>query len=318
MVHVPVLLAETIDALAVAPTGTYVDCTVGRAGHAGAIAALLGPGGRLICLDRDPEAIAAAIRLLSHRVDDVRIDIVHAPFSELDASLRALGLEPGTIDGILADLGVSSPQLDTPERGFSFSADGPLDMRMDPTRGSTAAELLASMDERDIADALFQLGDERDSRRIARAIVRARAEAPVQTTAQLAALVSSAKGGRRGAPVHPATKTFQALRILVNDERGELDRLLDDAVRWLKPGGRLALITFHSGEDRPVKHHLADLARACHCPPSAPICVCGGTAKVRLVHRKGVVAGPDELARNPRARSARLRVAERLEDADDA
>lgn len=317
MAHIPVLLQETIDALRVQPHGLYVDCTVGRAGHSAAIAAQLTAGGRLVCMDRDPDAIAAATHRFVDPSAGVRVDIVHAPFSELDRVLESLAIARGSVHGILADLGVSSPQLDRPERGFSFSSDGPLDMRMDTTSGSTAAELVASMPERDLADAIFQLGDERDSRRIARALVRARTEAPIDTTARLAEVVSGAKGGRRGARIHPATKTFQALRILVNDERGELSALLDSAMSWLQVGGRLALITFHSGEDRPVKRRLAELARGCVCPPSAPICICGVQPTVRLIHRKGVVAGPDELARNPRARTARLRIAERLEDVDE-
>lgn len=306
--HVPVLLAETVEGLNIQPGGVYVDCTAGGGGHSSAIAALL-PEGRLISLDRDPDAVAAA----SARIGPAAAgqwEVVHAPFSELDAVLRERGLEPGSVQGILADLGVSSHQIDTAERGFSFAHDGPLDMRMDPSTGESAADLLARIDERDLVALLFA-NDEGRARRIARAIVAARAEAPLERTAQLADLIESV--ARRTGRTHPATKTFQALRIAINAEDDQLARLLDDAVRWLAPGGRLALITFHSGEDRPVKRRLARLAVDCLCPPSAPICQCSWEPQLRLVRRKGWTAGPQELAENPRARSARLRVAERTD-----
>jgi len=322
-VHVPVLLGEALDALALRPSGTYVDCTAGGGGHSSEIASRLGPGGRLVSLDRDPSAVAAATArigaTLADRPESERPawSVVHTPFSGFESALRGAGIEPGTVDGVLADLGVSSPQLDRPERGFSFGSDGPLDMRMDPTSGPTAAELLATMDEVEIADAIYRLADERGSRRIARAIVKARAEAPLSTTSELAALVSRAVGGRKGSRIHPATKTFQALRLLVNREPDELSALLDGVLRWLRPGGRLAVITFHSGEDRPVKQRFVELSRGCICPPSSPVCTCDHRPAVKLVTRKGLVASDAETAENPRARTARLRVVEKLETTDE-
>ncbi len=306
--HVPVLLDETLDGLAIRPDGLYVDCTAGGGGHSSAIAARL-PNGRLIALDRDPDAVAAASARIGAAAAGAW-EVVHAPFRDLDAVLTERGLQPGDVHGILADLGVSSHQLDTAERGFSFAADGPLDMRMDPTTGESAAELLARIDERELVQLLFA-NDENKARRIARAIVRRRDEEPLQRTGQLADLVASVVP-RKGR-THPATKTFQALRIAVNAEDEQLTTLLDTAVRWLAPGGRLALISFHSGEDRPVKKRLALLAKDCLCPPRTPICQCGWEPQLKLVQRKGWTAGEAELAANPRARSARLRVAERTE-----
>ena len=321
--HEPVLLWETLEALRPRPEGLYVDCTVGGGGHSSALARLLTAGGRLIALDRDPDAIEAAGAAIEAALADrppplrPRFDLVHAPFSRLGAELRGLGVTPGTVDGLMADLGVSSPQLDRPDRGFSFARDGALDMRMDPSTGTSAARLLATIDERELTQLLREAGGERDARRVARAIVRAREAEPIETTGQLASLVERAVGGRRGSRIHPATRTFQALRIQVNDEDGELTSLLDQGLAWLRPGSRWAVITFHSGEDRPVKHRFADLARDCVCPPRDPICTCDAVAQVRLPSPRGVTASSEEIALNPRARSARLRVAERLERADD-
>ncbi len=310
-VHEPVLLRETLAALAPPPGGTAVDCTAGGGGHSHALGEALGEEGRLISLDRDPEAVLAATARLADLA--CRWQVVQAPFSELDVVLEEAGLEPGSVDAILADVGVSSHQIDTAERGFSFVADGPLDMRMDPTGGSTAADLVNTLEERELADLLFHLGDERNSRRIARAIVRRRQSEPFARTADLAALIEASVGGRKGARIHPATRSFQALRIAVNGEMEELEDLLRSALAWLKPGGRLGVITFHSGEDRRVKRWFARLRRDCLCEPKGPTCTCGWIPQVRLPKGKGWTAAPDELARNSRARSARLRVAERLD-----
>jgi len=287
--HVPVLLAETLEGLRVLEEGIYLDGTYGRGGHARAVLARLGPKGRLLVMDRDPDAIADAERELGA---DPRVAIRHASFAELsDWEETKSGL-----DGVLFDLGVSSPQLDEPSRGFSFQADGPLDMRMDPTRGSSAADWLAGASDAEIADVLWQLGEERMSRRIARAIVSARDAAPLKTTRQLADLVAKTIGHRERNK-HPATRTFQALRIFVNDELGQLERGLEAATSRLKPGGRLAVISFHSLEDRVVKHTFRD--EAAH-------------GRVTLITRRPMIPADDELARNARARSARLRVAEKV------
>jgi 16S rRNA (cytosine1402-N4)-methyltransferase len=298
--HVPVLLAETLEGLRVIPDGTYLDGTYGRGGHARAVLAKLGPHGRLLLMDRDPEAIAGAEREFGR---DPRVAIRHASFAELaDWEETAGGL-----DGVLFDLGVSSPQLDDPARGFSFQADGPLDMRMDPTRGTPAAEWLAGAGEAEIADVLWQWGEERMSRRIARAIVTARAAHPLTTTSQLADLVAQTIGHRERNK-HPATRTFQALRIYVNDELAALERGLEAAVSRLKPNGRLAVISFHSLEDRLVKRFIRGeeaprVRRGLPQPERAP------SALVAV--GKAVFASETETAANPRARSAVLRVAER-------
>jgi 16S rRNA (cytosine1402-N4)-methyltransferase len=309
--HEPVLLRETVAALNPPPGGMAVDCTAGGGGHSHALGELLGAEGRLIALDRDPSAVAAASVALA----DVacRWDVVQAPFSELDSVLTDAGIAPGSVDAILADIGVSSHQIDSAERGFSFATDGPLDMRMDPTQGLTAADLVNTLDVDELADVLFQFGDERKSRRIARALVRRRDDALFERTADLAAAIDKAMGGRRGSRIHPATRSFQALRIAVNGEMDELDTLLRSALSWLKPGGRLGVITFHSGEDRRVKRWFALLRSDCHCEPKGPTCTCGWEPQVRLPKGKGWSAEEDELARNPRSRSARLRVAERLD-----
>jgi 16S rRNA (cytosine1402-N4)-methyltransferase len=298
--HVPVLLAETLEGLRVIPDGTYLDGTYGRGGHARAVLAKLGPHGRLLLMDRDPEAIAGADREFGR---DPRVAIRHASFAELaDWEETAGGL-----DGVLFDLGVSSPQLDDPARGFSFQADGPLDMRMDPTRGIPAAEWLAGAGEAEIADVLWQWGEERMSRRIARAIVAARATHPLTTTSQLAELVAQTIGHRERNK-HPATRTFQALRIHINDELAALQRGLESALMRLKPNGRLAVISFHSLEDRLVKRFIRGeeaprVRRGLPQPERAP--------SVLVAVGKAVFAGDTETAANPRARSAVLRVAER-------
>jgi 16S rRNA (cytosine1402-N4)-methyltransferase len=298
--HVPVLLAETVEGLRVKAEGTYLDGTYGRGGHARAVLAKLGPSGRLLVMDRDPDAIADAERELGA---DPRVRMRHASFADLAEWEETAG----GLDGVLFDLGVSSPQLDEPARGFSFQADGPLDMRMDPTRGTSAAEWLAGAGESEIADVLWQLGEERMSRRIARAIVAARGTAPLTTTRQLADLVARTIGHRERHK-HPATRTFQALRIHVNDELGALERGLEAATLRLKPGGRLAVISFHSLEDRLVKRFIRGedaprVRRGLPQPEAAP------SALVAV--GKAVFASESEVAANPRARSAVLRIAER-------
>ncbi|HTW84413.1 MAG TPA: 16S rRNA (cytosine(1402)-N(4))-methyltransferase RsmH [Candidatus Sulfotelmatobacter sp.] len=283
--HLPVMPRETIDALAIRPDGTYVDATFGAGGHSALILAALGPSGRLVAFDLDPSA--------AERVpDDPRFTLLHANFRELRERLSALGIS--TLDGVLFDLGVSSMQLDEGERGFSFRTAAPLDMRLDPTTGLSAAEWLDAHDEREIADAIYQYGEERASRRIARSIVALRdAGTPVRDTVDLATVV--ARVVPRSGRIHPATRTFQALRIAVNDELGALRAGLDAAFDLVAIGGRIAAISFHSLEDRIVKHTFREDPR------------------VRPVARKPIVAGDEELAINPRARSAKLRVAERVE-----
>jgi 16S rRNA (cytosine1402-N4)-methyltransferase len=300
--HVPVLLAEALEALAIRPDGTYVDATFGRGGHARAILERLGPRGRLVALDQDPQAVAEALTLV-----DRRFTFVQSPFSDLAPALEALRID--ALDGLLADLGASSPQLEEPARGFSFRADGPLDMRMNPARGPSAAEWLANATEREIREAIEEYGEERFAKQVAAAIVAARAREPITRTRQLAELVAQAVRTRE-AGQDPATRTFQALRILVNRELEEVSLMLPQAVARLAPGGRLAVIAFHSLEDRLVKRFFRSLARpalprrlpirASEMPPPA----------LRMVGRV-VRPREAEIHSNPRARSARMRVAER-------
>lgn len=303
--HVPVLSAEVLSVLSAVAAGTYVDLTLGLGGHA-ALLLDAHPGLRLVGIDRDQEALAVAGENLARFGD--RVQLHHARSDEVAEVLAAEGVDDVT--AILADLGVSSPQVDRSRRGFSYrdELDGPLDMRMDQTRGRTAAELLADIDEETLARALRELGDEPFARRIARRIV----DVEPRTTGQLAAAVRSAVPAARRRSGDPAKRAFQAIRILVNDEIGVLDRTLDQGLAALVPGGRMAVIAFHSVEDRMVKNRFRDAADgACSCPPGLP-CVCGATPTVRLLQRKAWVAGPDELATNPRAASARLRAVEAL------
>jgi 16S rRNA (cytosine1402-N4)-methyltransferase len=287
--HVPVLLRETIEALAPRDGGVYCDCTLGRGGHAEAMLEASAPSGRLIGLDRDPSAIEACKERLARFGD--RITFVHARFGRVKEALENLGV--AGVDGLLADLGVSSPQLDAAERGFSFRQSGPLDMRMDPTSGAGAKEAIASLDVSTLADVLFDLGEERKSRPIARAIKRAESEGQLETTDDLRNAVIAAVGKSPKSPIDPATRTFQALRLYVNDELGELDRLLASLPAVLNEGGVAAIISFHSLEDRAVKNTFKGE------PTLAPLT------------KKPVVAGDEETARNPRARSAKLRAARR-------
>jgi 16S rRNA (cytosine1402-N4)-methyltransferase len=295
-----------VQALAVSPSGTYIDGTFGRGGHARAILARLGPAGRLIGLDRDPEAMVEARALADA---DPRFQAIQGSFGELSRLLEGLGLR-GKVQGLLLDLGVSSPQLDAPGRGFSFSADGPLDMRMDPERGESAADWLARSDQAEIERVLRDFGEERFARRVARAIVAARGEAPITTTRRLADVVARAVPTREPGK-HPATRSFQALRIQVNDELGELERCLDQVCDLLAAAGRLVVISFHSLEDRIVKRFMRREARGPELPKGLPVRAHETRGRLRLVG-KPLHPSAGELQANPRARSATLRVAERL------
>lgn len=302
--HLPVLLKETIEGLAVQPGKHFIDATVGGGGHAQAILEASSPDGRLLGLDADAEAIARCRQRLAPY--GPRVTLVHANFADLEATARVHGFTE--VDGVLFDLGLSSFQLAAPERGFSFQLDGPLDMRFDLRRSLTAADLVNKLSETELADLLWRYGEERRARRIAREIVRRR---PLHTTAELAAAVIAAVG-RRGR-LHPATKTFMALRIATNDELAALDAALPQAVRLLAPGrGRLAVLSYHSLEDRLTKQWLQRESRDCICPPDAPECRCGHKASLRILTRKPIRPSPEEIAANPRSRSARLRLAERL------
>lgn len=304
--HRPVLLAEALAGLAVRPDGCYVDATFGRGGHAAAILESLGPAGSLLALDRDPAAGEWARAWLAA---DARFHFVQAAFSRLAEIIAGRGLS-SRLNGILFDLGVSSPQLDDPARGFGFSRDGVLDMRMDPTCGNSAAEWLNRVGETELGRALVEFGEERFYRRIARAVVMARQQAPITTTARLADIVAAAVPTREPGK-HPATRAFQAIRIVVNDELRELQAALPQAVRVLAPGGRLVVISFHSLEDRVVKRFMREQARGRELPPDLPVTGAPTGMTLRLVGRV-VRPGAAEIAANPRARSARLRVAERL------
>ena len=305
--HVPVLLHECLDALAIKPDGIYVDGTLGRAGHSLEIVKRLTTG-RLIGIDRDETAIAAAQERLADYAD--RVTLVHSNFDRIGDILAELHIDGA--DGMLFDLGVSSPQLDDAERGFSYMHDAPLDMRMDRSAYLTAREVVNGWSYEELRRILFEYGEERYAPAIAKRIVQARETAPVQTTLELAELIRSAMpAAALREKQHPAKRSFQAIRIAVNDELGELPPMLDAAEKNLKPGGRLAVITFHSLEDRIVKKKLQELAQGCICPPEFPVCVCGRKPKVKLITRKPIVSGEEELAENPRARSAKLRVAEK-------
>lgn len=308
--HRPVLFEEVLEALAIRPDGIYVDGTFGRGGHAGAILDRLGAEGRLLAIDKDPQAVAAAKDRFGA---DPRFEIVQGSFTQLECLVQERAWQRsngGSVDGVLLDLGVSSPQLDDPGRGFSFRHDGALDMRMDPTLGQSAADWLATAEAYDIRRVLREYGEEKFAKRIAYAIVQARAEKPITSTGQLAALIAEAS------PVHekgkdPATRSFQAIRIFINDELGDVKACLPQALDVLKPGGRLAVISFHSLEDRIVKRFMRDEARGDHFPPDLPILQSALTPRLTLIG-KAIRASEQEITENPRARSAVLRVAERL------
>ena len=298
---------EVIEALAPHPHARYVDCTLGDGGHSARILAS-DPTVELLAIDRDEQALARARVRLADFAGRLRFE--HSAFGDLRALLARHGWADG-VDGVLLDLGVSSLQIDAAERGFSFRQSAPLDMRMDRSHGPTAADLLAESSEAELADVIYRYGEERASRRIARQIVRAREDRRIETTDQLRDLVIRA--GVRGRPGHdPATRTFQALRIAVNGELSELESVLRDAWRLLRTNGRFVVLTYHSLEDRMVKHAFRDWAARCRCPPGRPICDCGWTPKVRFVVRGRRAASADEIAANPRARSAGLRAVERL------
>lgn len=307
--HKSVLLQECIDALNIRPDGIYLDGTLGGAGHSSQIARRLTEGGRLIGVDRDRTALAAAKERLAPYAD--RVTLVHSNFAEIDAILDSLGIP--AVDGMLFDLGVSSPQLDDASRGFSYMADAPLDMRMDKDDALTAGEVVNTWPQGELRRILYDYGEERYAAQIAAAICRAREKAPVETTLELVDIIRSAMPAQAlREKQHPAKRSFQAIRIAVNDELGAVSRMMQAAVGRLNPGGRLAVITFHSLEDRIVKSEMQQAARGCTCPPEFPVCVCGKKPLVKLVTRKPIVSGPAELEKNPRARSAKLRVAEKL------
>lgn len=302
------LLQEALEGLSLRDDGWYVDATYGRGGHSAEILARLGPQGRLLALDKDADAVAHARERLG---GDPRFRIEHAGFEDL-AAVAGPWLGERRSAGVLFDLGVSSPQLDDPGRGFGFSHDGPLDMRMNRAQGPTAAEWLANVSQEELADTLFRYGEEPRARQIAAAIVRARSAAPLETTRELANIVAAHAGGRRrGARIHPATRTFQAIRIALNDELGALERGLAESVALLAERGRLVVISFHSLEDRIVKRFMAREARGDEAYAGLPDVPPHARPRLRLVG-KLVRPGPAELERNPRARSARLRVAERV------
>ncbi len=307
--HKPVLLDECLEALAIRPDGIYLDGTLGRAGHSLEIARRLTEGGRLIGVDRDETALAAAeVRLAEFRD---RVTLVHSNFSCIHQILDELGLEK--IDGMLFDLGVSSPQLDDAERGFSYMNDAPLDMRMDRTAALTAREVVNFWSYEELRRILFEYGEERYAPVIAKNIVREREQAPIETTLQLTEIIKKAMPpAALREKQHPAKRSFQAIRIAVNGELDELEPMMEAAADRLNPGGRLAVISFHSLEDRIIKKTMQRLATGCTCPPEFPVCVCGKQPKMKLVTRKPVVSTAAELEYNPRARSAKLRVAEKV------
>lgn len=297
--HIPVLFKQVLEVLDPKPGQTVVDCTLGLGGHAAAILERIKPDGRLIAFDLDPANIIEArvqLQKVKGREGTVRFDIVHDNFANIESVLEQLGVEPGTVDGVLADIGVASTQIDTPERGFSYRKPGPLDMRMDPTRGEPASAIINRMEEQDLADALFELGDEEDARKIAKLVVKRRAKEPITTTEQLMAIICEARDFTiergMGAKLHPAARTFQALRIMVNHELSNLESLLNVLPRVLKPGGMAAIITFHSGEDRPVKHAFRDQFRS---------------GVYSADGRDPIIADEAEKKENPRASSAKLR-----------
>lgn len=307
--HVSVLLRESVEALNIRPDGIYLDGTLGGAGHSSEIAKRLTTG-RLIGVDRDPAALAAARERLAPWMD--RVTLVHSNFAALDQILDELGIP--AVDGMLFDLGVSSPQLDEASRGFSYMADAPLDMRMDPGDSLSAFAIVNTWSQEDLRHILYAYGEERYAPQIAAAIVRRRAERPIETTLELVDVIRSGMPPKAlREKQHPAKRSFQAIRIAVNDELSAVDRMMQRAPDRLNPGGRLAVITFHSLEDRIVKNAMAQAAKGCTCPPEFPVCVCGKKPTLRLVSRKPIQSEDAELADNPRARSAKLRVAEKLD-----
>lgn len=308
MEHLPVMFAEALQQLAIKKDGVYLDCTFGRGGHSQGILNLLGPSGRLLAVDRDLDAVNSD--LAKAMLEDERFKLKHSPFSEVENIVATEGLT-GKIDGILIDLGVSSPQLDNPERGFSFLRDGPLDMRMDGNSGVTAAQWLADVDEKELVQVLFEYGEERFARRIAHAIIEKRAVSPLTTTRELAKLIEDTVPIKEKHK-HPATRSFQAIRIEINSELEELKAVLQQSAQVLTPGGRLVVISFHSLEDRIVKRFIRAESGAKYNPGKLPIKEIDITKGILKKTAKALKAGVQEIAQNPRARSAVMRVAERV------
>ena len=308
--HKSVLAQECMEGLRIRPQGIYMDATTGGGGHSLGIVQRLGEGGRLICIDRDDDALRAAGKRLEPYRD--KITFVKSNFSDIAAVAKDLGISQ--VDGILFDLGVSSYQLDAMERGFSYMNDAPLDMRMDRSQSFTAGDVVNGYSQEELKRILWDYGEERYSGRIAAAICRRREEKPIQSTVELAEIIRGAMPPQAlREKQHPAKRSFQAIRIAVNDELGSVSRMLQQAIPRLRPGGRLAVISFHSLEDRIVKSELAAAAKGCVCPPSFPVCVCGRQPQVRLVSRKPILPSQREIDENPRARSAKLRLAEKLD-----
>ena len=306
--HVSVLLEECIQGLNIKPDGIYVDGTLGGAGHSSRIAALLTTG-RHIGIDRDPVALKVARERLAPYAD--RVTLVHSNFCEIASVLKELNIDG--VDGILLDLGVSSPQLDEAQRGFSYMADAPLDMRMNNEDSLSADTVVNTWPYEELKRILYEYGEERYAPQIASAICRRRENAPIRTTLELVDVIRSAMPpAALREKQHPAKRSFQAIRIAVNDELNSVAKVMEDAIPCLNPGGRLAVITFHSLEDRIVKTAMNNAAKGCTCPPNFPVCVCGKKPKVKVISRKPIVSGQEELDRNPRARSAKLRICEKL------
>lgn len=307
--HVTVLLQEAVDGLAIKPDGIYVDCTLGGAGHSELIVSQLNESGRLIAFDQDDWAHDNARIKLAPYMD--RVTLIKSNFRHLEQQLHSIGIF--SVDGILFDLGVSSPQLDEGDRGFSYNHDAPLDMRMDQQGLLTAADIVNMWEEREISRIISDYGEEKFARAIAKRLVKVRAERPIETTGQLVELIKEAipAAARRSGP-HPAKRTFQALRIAVNDELGAEEDALQQAIRLVHAGGRVSVITFHSLEDRICKQAFAQHLPKCTCPPDFPLCICNHKGSLKLVNRKPIVPSEEELTANPRSRSAKLRVAEKL------
>ncbi len=306
--HVSVLLDECIEGLNIKPEGIYVDGTLGGAGHSSQIAKRLTTG-RHIGIDRDPVALKAAGERMAPYAD--RVTLVHSNFCEIKQVLEDLEIEG--VDGILLDLGVSSPQLDDSSRGFSYMADAPLDMRMNSEDSLSAYDVVNTWSQEELKRILYDYGEERYAPRIAAAICSRRAERPIETTLELVDVIRSAMpAAALREKQHPAKRSFQAIRIAVNDELGSVEKVMRDAIPCLNPGGRLAVITFHSLEDRIVKNAMAAASRGCTCPPNFPVCVCGKKPQVKLITRKPITSSDEELERNPRARSAKLRICEKI------